>query len=229
MRAFSMRGPFDRLQLALLDELTDELIPSLQVAERAETIVKFLARHVAQRAELYALDHRGTIGNIASSGTPAAPAHQRIELPLTAAGHNLGKIGLSGVRTDGVASNEFLAHLARRCAQSLHNARLFEREQFVSLTFQNEAVAVDLPRVPGIRFEAIYEAGSAEALVGGDWYDAFPLSDGRVVVSIGDVAGSGLYAAVTMVNVRQTLRGVAYVHADPVLMLQAAEATLRSQ
>jgi len=42
-----------------------------------------------------------------------------------------------------------------------------------------------------MRFMAIYQAAKAEALVGGDWYDAFRLDDGRIVLSIGDVMGSG--------------------------------------
>jgi anti-sigma regulatory factor (Ser/Thr protein kinase) len=49
------------------------------------------------------------------------------------------------------------------------------------------------------------------------------------VISIGDVVGSGLEAAIAMVNVRQTVRGVAQVHPDPALMLEAAERTLRAQ
>ena len=83
--------------------------------------------------------------------------------------------------------------------------------------------------MPACTFSAIYEAGRAEALIGGDWYDAFTLADGRIVVSIGDVAGSGLQAAVTMANMRQAIRGVAYVHPDPVLMLEAADLALRSE
>jgi serine phosphatase RsbU (regulator of sigma subunit) len=49
----------------------------------------------------------------------------------------------------------------------------------------------------GYDFDAIYEAGRAEALVGGDWFDAFRLLDGSLVISVGDVAGSGLRAAIT--------------------------------
>ena len=58
-------------------------------------------------------------------------------------------------------------------------------------------------------------------------YDALRLVDGRVVFSIGDVAGSGLEAAVTMGNMRQIIRGIAQVHADPALMLDAADRALR--
>jgi serine phosphatase RsbU (regulator of sigma subunit) len=85
---------------------------------------------------------------------------------------------------------------------------------------------VRLPDVRGFAFSAIYEAGKAEALVGGDWYDAFPLVDGRIVVSIGDVAGSGLSAAVTMASVRQAIRGAAHAKADPSGMLDAADRAL---
>jgi len=123
----------------------------------------------------------------------------------------------------------FFAELARRIAPAIANAELYERERHVARTFQQAALPSSLPAVPGYTFDAIYEAGRAEAQVGGDWYDAFRLADGRVVISIGDVAGSGLQAAVTMANVRQAIRGVAQVHADPALMLEAADAALRAE
>ena len=123
----------------------------------------------------------------------------------------------------------FFAELARRFAPAIANAELYERERLVAQRFQEAALPAELPHVAGIAFDAIYEAGRAEALIGGDWYDAFRIVDGRIVVSIGDVAGSGLQAAVTMSNVRQAIRGVAQVHADPALMLEAADRTLRAE
>jgi serine phosphatase RsbU (regulator of sigma subunit) len=110
-----------------------------------------------------------------------------------------------------------------------------ERERILQLSanageaFQQAALPAQLPDVPSFAFHAVYEAGRADALVGGDWYDAFALLDGRIVISIGDVAGSGLQAAVTMAKVRQTIRGVAQVHADPTLILRAADGALRSE
>lgn len=123
----------------------------------------------------------------------------------------------------------FYREFGRRVAPSIASAYLYERERRVAESFQRGALPARLPDVPGFEFSAIYEAGRAEALVGGDWYDAFQLIDGRIVVSIGDVAGSGLAAAITMANVRQAIRGVAQVHADPALMLEAADRTLRSE
>ncbi len=42
--------------------------------------------------------------------------------------------------------------------------------------------------------------------VGGDWYDVFTLPTGELCVVIGDVAGSGLPAAVIMGRMRSALR-----------------------
>ncbi len=122
----------------------------------------------------------------------------------------------------------FFMDIGRRIAPAIGNAELYERERRVAQSFQEAALPALLPQADGYVFSAIYEAGRAEALVGGDWYDAFKLLDGRIVVSIGDVAGSGLRAAVTMANIRQAIRGVAHVHADPELMLEAADRALRT-
>ncbi len=97
----------------------------------------------------------------------------------------------------------------------------------VSEAFQHASLPTRLPDVPGVRFSALYRAGKREATVGGDWYDALRLLDGRVVISIGDVAGSGLAAAITMVAMRQAMRGAAQIHADPISILEAADRTLR--
>jgi anti-sigma regulatory factor (Ser/Thr protein kinase) len=49
--------------------------------------------------------------------------------------------------------------------------------------------------------------------VGGDWYDALRLPDGRLGVVVGDVMGKGVRAASVMGQVRNALRGL--LHADP--------------
>jgi PAS domain S-box-containing protein len=107
--------------------------------------------------------------------------------------------------------------------------RELEREHKASTAFQHAALPATLPLIPGIVFNAVYSAARSEALVGGDWYDVFRLSDGRVVLSIGDVSGSGLDAAVTMGAVRQSIRGAAQIYPDPVAVLDAADRALRSE
>jgi serine phosphatase RsbU (regulator of sigma subunit)/anti-sigma regulatory factor (Ser/Thr protein kinase) len=120
-----------------------------------------------------------------------------------------------------------IEEIAQRVAVTVRNLRRFKREQRVAESFQEASLPVSLPNVYGLDFDAVYQAGQADGIVGGDWYDALRLFDGRVVISIGDVAGSGLQAAVTMGNMRQIIRGIAQVHADPALMLDAADRALR--
>ena len=105
----------------------------------------------------------------------------------------------------------------------------YEREREWSNSFQRASLPPSLPMLAGLSFDAVYEPGLSEAQVGGDWYDALRLADGRVLISIGDVAGSGVNAAVIMGVVRQIMRGIAQVHADPSLMLDAADRALRSE
>ena len=151
-------------------------------------------------------------------------------VPLVAQGETLGAVafvyGESGRRYT-EEDLPMLEELGRRAGLAVHNAREFERQHRVAESFQEASLPASLPVIEGITFDAVYVPGSSEAQVGGDWYDAVRLFDGRVVVSIGDVAGNGLNAAVTMGNMRQIIRGIAQVHADPSLMLDAADRALR--
>src|ERR1700724_3172897 len=62
-----------------------------------------------------------------------------------------------------------------------------------------------------------YVPGSG--VVGGDWYDAFTLPSGELCVVMGDVAGSGLPAAVIMGRMRSALRAYALETSDPAEVL----------
>jgi len=101
-----------------------------------------------------------------------------------------------------------------------------ERERKISMTFQRAVLPAALPQVSGCTFDAVYEPGFGESDVGGDWYDALTLPDGRIFVSIGDVAGGGLEAAVIVGVARQVMRGIAQLHPNPTLMLDAADRAL---
>jgi PAS domain S-box-containing protein len=101
-----------------------------------------------------------------------------------------------------------------------------KRERECSTAFQRALLPGTLPQVPGCAFDAVYEPGLADVQVGGDWYDAVHLRDGRILVSIGDVPGSGLDSAVVVGVVRQVMRGIAQLHPDPMLILDAADRAL---
>ena len=133
------------------------------------------------------------------------------------------------IERDLVARDEAVVELARTNMAEEFLKREIEREHRASAAFQEAALPSRTPIIPGMQFSAIYRAAKAEALVGGDWYDAFRLDDGRIVLSIGDVMGNGLLAAVTMGAVRQALRGAAQILAEPIQILDAADRALRSE
>lgn len=121
----------------------------------------------------------------------------------------------------------FMELLGRRLATALENIRIYERERNIADTFQQAALPKSLPALPGLALHAVYRAAEDEARVGGDWYDAFVLDDGRLVVAVGDVTGKGLEAAITMATVRQNMRLAAYEGHDPAGILFAVDRALR--
>ena len=129
--------------------------------------------------------------------------------------------------------NETYIDMTQRLHETLREKEAaldaFDRAHHVASTLQRALLPQGLPEIAGIEFEGVYESGKSEAQVGGDWYDAVRLADGRVLVSIGDVAGSGLQAAVIMAAMREVIRGVAQVYADPATMIDAADRTLKSE
>ena len=82
-----------------------------------------------------------------------------------------------------------------------------------------------LPEVPGLAMAARYAPGSGT--VGGDWYDAFLLPSGQVCAVVGDVAGSGLAAAVVMGRMRSALRSYALETSDPAEILERLDRKMR--
>jgi serine phosphatase RsbU (regulator of sigma subunit) len=80
-----------------------------------------------------------------------------------------------------------------------------------------------LPDVPGVELAARFRPGSAEADVGGDWYDVFVLPDGRVVLVVGDVMGKGVQAAAGMGRLRSALRALAHANPLPEAVLQGLD------
>lgn len=99
-------------------------------------------------------------------------------------------------------------------------ARLREEHNNATL-LQRALLPQQLPSVPGIRIDASYSPSSNQSVIGGDWYDVFPLGDGRLGISVGDVAGHGLKAATTMALMRQSVRMAARLSHGPAEVLQA--------
>lgn len=105
--------------------------------------------------------------------------------------------------------------LGRRAGLAVANAKQFHREQHVAATLQRAFLSQELPRRANLQFHALYRPAIGDAELGGDWYDAFELPDGRIVATIGDVTGKGIEAARLMVQLRQSVRVAATLTDDP--------------
>jgi serine phosphatase RsbU (regulator of sigma subunit)/anti-sigma regulatory factor (Ser/Thr protein kinase) len=106
--------------------------------------------------------------------------------------------------------------------------QLRRKEQIVE-TLQQIYIPRAFPTVPGISFDAVYVPAEDDARVGGDWYDVFPLPDGRLAFSVGDVAGHGLHAAVTMGAIRQAIYIASLDSTDPAAVLRTVNRVLLLQ
>jgi serine phosphatase RsbU (regulator of sigma subunit)/ketosteroid isomerase-like protein len=121
---------------------------------------------------------------------------------------------------------DFFAILAGRVALALDNAGLFsnlersERERAeIAETLQRGLLPPPLPHIPGWSVAAMYRPAGAENEIGGDFYDAFRIAGGWMVV-IGDVTGRGAQAASVTALARYTLRTAAALTGDPVVALE---------
>ncbi len=144
---------------------------------------------------------------------PAREAAVRVGVELMLSGGLTGVLVLDFHESPDESLEPFLGALAGQCAIALERSRLYERERATAATLQRSLLPDRLPDVPGVELAASFRAGSAEADVGGDWYDVFSLPDGRLVLVVGDVMGKGVRAAAGMGRLRSALRALA--HANP--------------
>lgn len=79
---------------------------------------------------------------------------------------------------------------------------------------QRSLLPQSIPTLRDWQLSAHYKPAAGDR-VGGDWYDAFELRDGRLVVLLGDVAGHGVTVAGTMAQLRNALRAQLFAGATP--------------
>jgi len=148
-----------------------------------------------------------------------------VGLPLLSSGASLGALRFSFTRPRQITEEErvFLEALAGQCALALERATLYEREHTTAETLQRSLLPDTLPTVPGIILEAKCLPVTRNMEIGGDWYDAFRLPDGRLAVATGDVMGKGLTAAAGMGRVRNALRALALTDPRPAAVLSGLD------
>ncbi|MFB7336157.1 serine/threonine-protein phosphatase [Streptomyces adustus] len=125
-------------------------------------------------------------------------------------------------------ADELLARLGSLTAEARERAELQRSQVELAIALQRGMLPGDLPTAPGIRVAARYVPACYGLNVGGDWYDAFPLPDGGIGLSIGDVQGHNIEAAAFMGQVRVALRALASVTSEPGELLARTNGLLLS-
>ncbi len=112
-----------------------------------------------------------------------------------------------------------VAAAARREAGQRTERRLWE-------TVQQGLLPAGLPGYLGYRLVARYRPAERALLIGGDFYDAEVLADGRLAMIVGDMAGHGAGAAAQAAGLRFGWRTMTAVDPDPKHVLSALNAQM---
>ena len=112
------------------------------------------------------------------------------------------------------ADLKLCTEIGRRAGLAVENARLYSERSTIARTLQRALLPPALPEIPGFGLATLYRPAGQENWVGGDFYDAFEVNGGWMVV-VGDVAGRGAPAASLTAFTRHVLRTAAQLHDDP--------------
>ena len=131
-----------------------------------------------------------------------------VTLPLVTRAGARGALHLSlrAPRSFTEDDRAWLQSMVSQCGLALERASQYEVEQTIAETLQRSVLPSSLPRVDGVELAARYLPGSAQLDVGGDWFDALQLPDGKLALVVGDVVGKGVQAAASMAQLRNAIR-----------------------
>jgi len=144
-------------------------------------------------------------------------------LPLVARDSMLGFfvcIRQVGYRRFDPYDTEIGMEFAARAALFMDGARRYSREHATALTLQRSMLPTGLSAPSSVEVRHRYLPGSQLIEVGGDWYESIALPGGRVALVVGDVAGHGVRAAVTMGRLRTAIHTLAMLELPPAETLQ---------
>jgi serine phosphatase RsbU (regulator of sigma subunit) len=142
---------------------------------------------------------------------PAIEEDRWRQVPLVIEGASVGslRLALPPGRSFSTTERSLLQDAADRAALAIRRAQLHEEEHRIAVELQRGLIPKSLPEVRGVELAASYEVAGISVQVGGDWYDAFEMSDGRLGIVVGDVTGRGIRAASAMGQLRTLTRAFA--------------------
>ena len=152
-------------------------------------------------------------------------------LPMVAKGTLLGFfccVRQPGTRRFDAYDMEMGMEFASRAAVFFDNARRYNREHATALTLQRSMLPTGLSAPSSVEVKHRYLPGSKLVEVGGDWYESIRLPGARVALVVGDVAGHGVRAAVTMGRLRTAIQTLAMLELPPAESLQQLDELMQN-
>lgn len=130
--------------------------------------------------------------------------------------------GFNTMQSEVVAQRQAAAASARRVAIQQAERRLWE-------TVQSGLLPESLPSVQGLNVAVRYQPAERALLVGGDFYDAERLPDGRLAIMVGDISGHGATAAAQAAALRFGWRTLVSVNPNPAAVIPALNAQMAAR
>jgi PAS domain S-box-containing protein len=190
----------------------DDLLP--QLASRLANLFEVDVAEVHISGELEQPVVERAIGvqvGPGSGGAAAVDEDRWRQVPLVIEGASVGnlRLALPPGRSFSTTERSLLRDAADRAALAIRRAQLHEEEHRIAVELQRGLIPKSLPEVRGVELAASYEVAGIGVQVGGDWYDAFEMPDGRLGIVVGDVTGRGIRAASAMGQLRTLTRAFA--------------------
>lgn len=108
---------------------------------------------------------------------------------------------------------------AELAQSALDRVRVNAREHRIAVDFQEHLLELDRSSTAAV-VAAVYQPAGEAMRVGGDWYSVTPLdAPDKIALSVGDVVGHGLNAAIVMSRLRAAVAASALTTAEPAAVL----------
>ncbi len=228
---FNLFRQADRCFLIQLDETGQKLLPRIVKTRRVqdESNARFsraIVRNCLEKAQAFLSDDASKEAGLQLSQSVVDFRIRSVMcVPLVAAdGKAFGVIQLDTQDRSKKFTQEdlkLLVCVANQAAVAMENAKLHadalsrervKRDLELAHQVQLSFLPRTVPAVKGYEFGGHYEAASE---VGGDYYGFITLSDGRLAVALGDVAGKGVSAALLMAKLSSDTRYSLSTEPDP--------------
>ncbi len=187
--------------------LTEEILANLRTQGGGSFIAAAMAK-----GEPILIPHAASSDQVDTSGSDVCVT-SLLTVPLTFQDKTLGLIVIANGNAGGLdrSQSEVLSTIANISAAAVDNAILYKnslKHERISAEIQLASTIQKslLPETPPV-MEGVDIDGWSMACTetGGDYYDYFPMDDGKIGIVIGDATGHGMGAALMMFIVRSTL------------------------